>query len=213
MAEVVYFVKFLAALFAIVNPLGAVPIFISLAQGRDAAEVSAIPRRTAVATASILTVAALAGERVLRFFGVGIPAFRVGGGILVLLIAIAMLRARQPRTKHTPEEAHESAEKEDVAVVPLAIPLLAGPGAISTVILNAQAASGIGEELIIIGTVLLVSGCTFALFKLGTPLMRRLGRTGINIFTRIMGLILAAVAVEFITGGLAEIFPALKMVR
>ncbi|HUT04587.1 MAG TPA: NAAT family transporter [bacterium] len=209
MSPMVYFVKLFAALFAILNPIGAVPIFASLSQGRDDDEVRRIPRRTALAVCAILMVSAFLGQRILSFFGVGIPAFRIGGGILILLIAIAMLRARQPRSKYTPREATESAEKEDIAVVPLAIPLLAGPGAISTVILQEQRSPGLAYMPIMIGTILLMGGTIYVLFKIGVPLAKRLGRTGINIFTRIMGLMLAAMAVEFITSGLAETFPLL----
>lgn len=206
----IYFVKLFGALFAILNPIGAVPIFVSLSQGRERSEVKRIPRRTAVAVSAILVVSAFFGQHILAFFGVGIPAFRMGGGILILLISVAMMRARQPRTKYTPHEASESVEKEDIAVVPLAIPLLAGPGAISTVILHAQRASAWPQMPIIVGTIVLIGVSVYSLFKLGGPLVTWLGRTGINIFTRIMGLMLAAVAVEFITEGLSEIFPILK---
>jgi len=211
-SPIVYFVKIFVALFAIINPIGAVPIFVSLSQGRDYDEVRRIPKRTAVAVCAVLMVSAFLGQRILAFFGVGIPAFRIGGGILILLIAIAMVRARQPRSKYTPHEATESAEKEDIAVVPLAIPLLAGPGAISTVILQEQHSPGSAYMLIMIGTILLIGAAIYLLFRIGAPLAKRLGRTGINIFTRIMGLMLAAMAVEFITSGLAETFPLLTVV-
>jgi len=208
---VMYFAKFFVALFAILNPIGALPILVSLSQGRDERELKKIPRRTAAAVASILIVSAFFGQHILKFFGVGIPSFRVAGGILILLIAVAMVRARQPHSKYTALEASESAEKEDIAVVPLAIPLLAGPGAISTVILQAQRASGWVKMPIIVGTIMLTCATTYFLFRVGAPLVSRLGRTGINIFTRIMGLMLAAIAVEFITDGLREIFPMLKL--
>ena len=207
----VYFVKTFAALFAILNPIGAVPIFVSLSEGRSNDEVRRIPRRTAMAVCAILIVAAFFGQRILGFFGVGIPAFRIAGGILILIMAIAMVRARQPRAKYTPKEATESAEKEDIAVVPLAVPLLAGPGAISTVILNAQHSTKFVHIPVMIGAILLMGGAIYVLFKVGAPLAKRLGKTGINIITRIMGLMLAAVAVEFMTDGLAEIFPMLTL--
>ncbi len=211
MSLTLYFVKLFAALFAILNPIGAVPIFVSLTQGREDAEVRRIPRRTATAVCVILIVAAFFGQHILGFFGVGMPAFRIAGGILILLIAIAMVRARQPRAKYTPHEATESAEREDIAVVPLAVPLMAGPGAISTVILHAQQSSGFVHIPVMIGAILLLGGTIYILFKVGGPIATRLGRTGINIFTRIMGLMLAAVAVEFITEGLAELFPMLTV--
>ncbi|MBN1592484.1 MAG: NAAT family transporter [Candidatus Coatesbacteria bacterium] len=208
---VVYFAKFFAALFAILNPIGALPVFVSLSQGRSEEEIKGIPRRTAAAVASILIVSAFFGKHILSFFGVGIPAFRIAGGILILTIALAMVRAKQPRSKYTPKEATESAEREDVAVVPLAIPLLAGPGSISTVILNAQSATRFAHMLIMVAVILLLGASIFVLFKVGAPIAKRLGKTGINIFTRIMGLMLAAISMEFITDGIAEIFPLLKL--
>ena len=211
MSLTLYFVKLFVALFAILNPIGAVPIFVSLTQDRGVDEVRRIPRRTATAVCVILIVAAFFGQRILGFFGVGIPAFRIAGGILILLIAIAMVRARQPRAKYTPREATESAEREDIAVVPLAVPLMAGPGAISTVILHAQQSSEFVHIPVMIGAILLLGGAIYVLFKVGGPIATRLGKTGINIFTRIMGLMLAAVAVEFITEGLAELFPMLTV--
>ena len=149
MSLTLYFVKLFAALFAVLNPIGAVPIFVSLTQDRGIDEVRRIPRRTAMAVCVILIVAAFFGQRILGFFGVGIPAFRIAGGILILLISIAMVRARQPRAKYTPKEATESADKEDITVVPLAVPLMAGPGAISLVIVDARHASNYGDKFLL----------------------------------------------------------------
>ncbi|MCD6326078.1 NAAT family transporter [bacterium] len=208
----IYFVKVVGAIFAIVNPVGAATIFVSLSQGRGHDEVRRIPRRTAIAVSAILIVTGFFGHYILAFFGVGIPAFRVGGGILILLISIAMMRARQPRSKYTPREASESAEKEDIAVVPLAIPLMAGPGAISTVIMQTQQASNLAQSATIVAAITLIGVAIYVFFKLGAPLVEKLGRTGINIFTRIMGLMLAAVSIEFITDGLGQLFPALTVV-
>ena len=129
------YIKIITGIMVIVNPLGIVPIFLSVTSTQSIRERSRIAWIAAVSTGTILLLAALSGESVLKFFGIGIPAFRVGGGILILLMAIDMLHARRSGSKQTPEEAGEAEEKDTIAVVPLAIPLLVGPGAISTCLL------------------------------------------------------------------------------
>lgn len=202
-------IKFIISLFAIVNPIGAIPIYISLTDEYRAEDRARIVRITPVAVVAILLVTLISGEFILRFFGISVDSFRVGGGILLLLMSISMLQARTSRTAHTSDEAEETADRETIAVVPLAIPLLSGPGAISTVIVYAYKAKGISAYLITSAGILLI-GLAIYLSLLAAPyIAKKLGRTGINIITRIMGLILAAIAVEFITTGLKNIFLAL----
>ncbi|MBA3003769.1 MAG: YchE family NAAT transporter [Desulfurivibrio sp.] len=199
-------IKFIISLFAIVNPIGAIPIYISLTDEYRAEDRARIVRITPVAVVAILLVTLISGEFILRFFGISVDSFRVGGGILLLLMSISMLQARTSRTAHTSDEAEETADRETIAVVPLAIPLLSGPGAISTVIVYAYKAKGISAYLITSAGILLI-GLAIYLSLLAAPyIAKKLGRTGINIITRIMGLILAAIAVEFITTGLKNIF-------
>ncbi len=131
-------------------------------------------------------------------------------GILVLLIAIDMLYARHLRTKQTPSEADEAGEREAVAVVPLGIPLLSGPGAISTAILYAQKSDEISHLILLCVCIVLVGFITWTVFRLAEPFRRILGLTGINVCTRLMGLLLAAIAVEFIAEGLKQLFPFLE---
>lgn len=203
------YAKFFAALLAIVNPLGAVPVFINMT--------ASLPRQArqqtglwaAIATAVILWVALLTGEAVLRFFGISIASFRVGGGILILLMAISMLHARMSSVKHTEEEMLDIEERETLAVVPLGTPLLAGPGAISTVILYAQRYTGITHYSILAAEIVLLAVVTWITFRAAPPIAAFLGKTGINVVTRIMGLVMAAVGVEFIASGLRQLFPVL----
>lgn len=203
------FARALVSLFAIVDPVGSTPIFLSLTSGLSAAERNALALRAAAAVFALLMGAALLGDAALRLFGIRVPSFQVGSGILLLLVAMDMWNVKPSRARHTPEEDLEAAEREDVAVVPLAIPLLAGPGAISTVILYAQGRPvGLGVPALTL-LILLVSASCWVAFRLAGPLGRMLGQTGINILTRVMGLILAALAVEFIVGGLRGLFPAL----
>ena len=209
MPEWTGYIKIFTALLAIVNPLGAVPVFVSLTGGLTEGERRRIVRTTSIAFAVVLIVAALIGESLLNFFGISIPSFKVGGGILLMLMAIAMMQARHTLTRQTPEEAEEAGEKESIAVVPIAIPLLAGPGAISTVIIYAQASYQPVHIALIIFIVLMVSLVTWIALHTANPVGRMLGKTGINIATRLMGLLLASIAVEFIAGGLAQLLPGL----
>src|SRR5271169_4269450 len=139
MIEWTGYIKIFTALLAIVNPLGAIPIFVSLTGSLTEGERKRIVRTTSVAFAVVLIAATLIGEALLNFFGISIPSFKVGGGILLMLMAISMMQARYTLTRQTPEEAQEAEDKQSIAVVPIAIPLLAGPGAISTVIIYAHA--------------------------------------------------------------------------
>ena len=209
MHEYTEYTKLLITLLAIVNPLGAVPIFVALTSGSAPAERKKIAKIVVIAVLTILYVALLFGDWLLSFFGITIHSFSVGGGILILLMAISMLQARISPVAQTADEAREGESKESVAVVPLAMPLLAGPGAISTIILNAHKDSGLSHYIFIGLDILILGVLLWAVFQLVPWISHHISQTGINIFTRIMGLILAAIAVEFIATGLKGLFPAL----
>ena len=206
------YLKSLAALISIVNPVGAIPVFIKLTDSQSLVERYRTCRRSAFTTGMVLLVSLALGETVLDFFGITIASFRVGGGILIMLIAFSMLHAQTSQTKHTEEEARDSMERDTVAVIPLGIPLLAGPGAISTIILNAQRHSSLSHYLILVAEILLVGLAVWLSLRSAPFIARLLGRTGINIVTRIMGLVMTAVGVEFIAAGLKELFPILATV-
>jgi multiple antibiotic resistance protein len=197
------------ALLVVVDPIGAVPLFITVTGGNTPSDRVVTARTAAIAVAIVLVQSIFLGEAILKLFGVGIPAFRVGGGILIMLMAISMLNAKPGGTRQTTEEIEEAENRHSVGVVPLAIPMLAGPGAISTTIIYAQKAHTLLDYCALTVTVLLVAACVaVALYSAG-PIARRMGHIGINITTRIMGLMVAAVAVEFIAGGLTQLFPKL----
>ena len=209
MIELTGYIKIFTTLLAIVNPLGVIPIFVSLTRGSTDKERRHIARTTSITVAVVLGAATLLGKTLLDFFGVSIASFKVGGGILLLLMSIAMMQAKHTESKQTPEEAEEAEEKESIAVVPIAMPLLAGPGAISTVIIYAEASfQPLHLGLIIISS-LLVALLTWAALIVANPLSKVMSKTSINIATRLMGLLLAAIAVEFITGGLSQLLPGL----
>ena len=207
MLEWAEYAKFFVAVLAITNPLGNSPIFLGLTSDQSPREQQHTARVTAIGACIILVVAALAGEHILRFFGIGIPAFRISAGILVLLIAIDMLHARVSHSKHTPQEAAEAEDRETLGIVPLATPLMAGPGTMSVVIVFSHRSDEWTHLLATCGIVVLVAMCIWTLLRLSVMTERVLGKTGLNVFTRIMGLILAAIAVEFIVDGMAVLFP------
>ena len=204
-----YLLKITIALLAIVNPIGSLPIFISATDGWSMPDRARTARTVAVTVFIVLTLAAFVGDGMLSFFGISIPSFQVGGGILIMLISISMMHGKQGGTRQTAEEAQSMAEREVIAIVPLSIPLLAGPGAISNMILSAQQQPSFSGHLTLIIPVLLVSIIIWLVLKLSDNITQRLGTIGINIITRLMGLILAAMAVEFIAHGLTGLFPQL----
>ena len=207
--EILLYGKTLVGVLAIVNPLGALPIFLSLTGDRDRAEKNYIARTSAISVAIILLLSMWAGEIILSFFGISISAFRAGGGLLILLMAISMLHAKQSTVRQNQSESNESSEKENIAVVPLAIPLMAGPGAISLVIVDANKAGSLLDKLILSADILIIAIVVWGALKLATPIGNKLGTTGLNIATRIMGLLLAAIAFEMLAAGLVKLLPGL----
>ncbi|GMT42201.1 MAG: UPF0056 inner membrane protein [bacterium] len=195
---------------AIVDPVGCVGIFLILTSGQTLME----RRKTAIIApltmAVVLILSMVLGERFLWFFGIGIPSFQIGGGILVLLVSLDMLKARTTRFKETPEEVREAEDKANIAVVPLGMPLLAGPGAITAVIIQSHSATTTQGAAIIIGIIMAISFITWLTFRLALPISSLMGQTGMNIVTRLMGLILMAIAVETIAHGLKALFPILN---
>lgn len=209
MLDYVEYIKIFIGLLAIVNPFGTIPLFISMTINETASQRKQTVNATTLGVTIILLTILFFGQGILHFFGISIDSFRVGGGILLLLMAIAMLNAKTSNVKQTDDEAYESIEKESVAIVPLAMPMLAGPGAISTVILASHKGSGVGHYLGIALGILLVCLLVWLVLRTSSWITKKLGATGINIFSRIMGLILAAIAVEFIANGIKGLFPIL----
>jgi multiple antibiotic resistance protein len=202
------YIRMITGLIAIVGPLSTVPLFLNFTDNVQSQR-KRIARTAAFAVACILTVSVVAGSRILFVFNISIDGFRVAGGLLLLTIAFQMLEAKPARIKHTPEEDAEAVDSTSVGVVPLALPLLAGPGAISTVILFAQQSDSLPHRIALIAICWLVALSVWISFHLAPQISKRLSRTSMNIFGRVMGLILAAMAVEFIVGGLRNLLPGL----
>lgn len=204
------YAKIFIGVFVIVNPLGLAPAFLSLTADRSPKESAQTARTAAIAACALLLCAALSGNALLNFFGIGVEQFRLAGGLLLLFVGIDMLHAKQSHHKQTPEEADEASQKPAVGIVPLAIPLLAGPAAMSTVVIYAHESTSWLHLAIVCGIVVTVAAIVWIAFRLAMPIGNLLGKTGINVFTRIMGLILVALAFEFMTEGLIHIFPGWK---
>jgi multiple antibiotic resistance protein len=197
-------VTFTSVLF-IVDPVAAIPTYLVITQQETPAERRRTARRACIAMTLLLMFFAATGTMLFRAFGITLPAFRTAGGLILWYVAMDMLQGER-RTQEGREELVEGQAKEDVAITPLAIPMLAGPGAISTAIVVAGQAHGFAETLIVYGAIVLTGGISFLSLRLGEPLLGRLGKTGIRVVTRIMGLILAAVAVQFVFSGIKEAF-------
>jgi multiple antibiotic resistance protein len=206
--------KPLLTLLAIVNPLAIVPFFIHYTQDFPSAQ-----RRRTVGVAAfsafvVIAASALLGIRVLEFFGISLASFQVGGGMLLLTSALNMLNAQpaeaKPNTKELQDGAEKAAMGASIAVVPLTIPLLTGPATISTVVIYAERAKTILQLAALVGYGVVIGVATAICFALADPIARVLGKTGINVMTRLMGLILAALAVEVMADGLHKLFPALR---
>ena len=201
--------KPLITLLAIVNPLAIVPFFIHYTQ-----DFTSEQRRRTILIASfsafvVIATCALMGLHILAFFGISLASFQVGGGMLLLTSALAMLNAQPAEAKSNEEEMHDAAARASIAVVPLTIPLLTGPATMSTVVIYADKAKTILQLTTLVGYGVVIALATAVCFSLAQPIARILGKTGINVMTRLMGLILAALAVEVMSDGLVKLFPIL----
>ncbi|MGZ5194429.1 MAG: MarC family protein [Ramlibacter sp.] len=205
--------KPLVTLLAVVNPLAIVPFFIHYTQGFTRAQ-----RRRTVVVASftaflVIAASALLGLQILEFFSISLASFQVGGGMLLLISSVNMLNAQPAEAKPNTTELEDGAQKAamgaSIAVVPLTIPLLTGPATISTVVIYADRAKTFLQIAALVGYGVVIGLATLVCFALADPIARVLGKTGINVMTRLMGLILAALAVEVMALGLVKLFPGL----
>ena len=203
------YLRFIVTLTAVVDPFLAVPMFIAIVGAQPVERRRALARTVAIAVFVVLAVAAAVGESLLLLIGASLPAFRVGGGLVLLLMALAMLNAQVGGVRQSRAEAEQVQSGEVGGVVPLAIPLLAGPGAISTIIIAAERGTGPAHFAVVIGCAALVALITWIALRQANPIADKLGVTGLNIATRILGLLLAAMAVQTMAEGLKGLFPAL----
>lgn len=200
----------LSSVIIIVNPLGATLTYVSLTSGMD------VPARIKVAKEScwyaflILLVFALLGGIILQLFGITIEAFRIGGGILLFLIGMEMVYARTSRTKLTATEKYESMDAEDISMTPLAIPMIAGPGAITTtIVLMNEAVGSVPDMAMILTAIIIAILLTYLMMIRSESIVSRIGQKEFRAINRLMGILLIAIAVQFVISGLSSAFPVL----
>jgi len=201
--------KPLITLLAIVNPLAIVPFFIHYTQGFSRKQRQRTVMIASLSAFAVIATCAIVGLQVLAFFGISLASFQVGGGMLLLTSALSMLNAQPAEAKTTPDEVNDASARASIAVVPLTIPLLTGPASMSTVVIYADQAKTFLQHAALVGYGVVIALATAVCFTLAEPIARVLGQTGINVMTRLMGLILAALAVEVMADGLIKLFPAL----
>lgn len=202
------YARFFVTLAAVLDPFLAVPIFLALTATRTAGERAQLVRVVTITVFAVLAISGLVGEQLLHLVGASLPAFRVGGGLVLLLMALAMLNAQAGGVRQSQDEAKELQSGELSGVVPLAVPLLAGPGAISTTIIAAQAGGAMHFAALLV-CILAVCALTWITLRLAGPIGAKLGTTGLNIATRLLGLLLAALAIQTMAEGLRQLFPGL----
>jgi multiple antibiotic resistance protein len=195
----------LTSIFFLVDPIAAIPTFLAMTAQDDAADRRRMAKRAGWTCLVVLTAFACAGRLIFKLFGITLPAFKIAGGVILMLIGLEMLQARRSQTKETPRETQEGSEKEDVGIIPLGMPMLAGPGAISTVMVLMTSARDWRYALPVLSGIVVVSMASYWILAAADRVRRHLGETGIRILTRLMGLLLTAIAVQFILNGLADV--------
>lgn len=203
------YIKFFLGLMAIINPVGLLPVFVSLTSHQTEEERNQTAKVANFAVIIILLVTIFAGQYILDMFSISISAFRIAGGSLIAIIAMSMLQGKLGEVKRNKEEGLEASAMESVAVVPLALPLMAGPGAISSVIVTAAEHHTLVNLLGMSVAVVLFGLISFLLFRMASAIYRLLGKTGINVITRLMGLIMMSIGIEIVAAGIKGMFPSL----
>jgi multiple antibiotic resistance protein len=194
----------LTSVFFLVDPFTVIPLFLTITEDSPQAERSLIARRSAWTCAIVLVIFSVAGSLIFRAFGITLPAFKIAGGIILLQIGIDMLQARQSGTKVSPAEAQEGVAKADASIIPLGIPMLAGPGAISTVMVLIGESHTIWQHVVVYASIVVTALASYWILAGAGRVQRYLGDIGIRILTRMMGLLLVALAVQFVANGLID---------
>ena len=204
------FITSLVSLLVIVDPPGNILAFLALSSGLSPEAARGLARRACLYACVILTAFIFAGRLVLTFFGITLAAFQIAGGLILFRIAFDMLEARGHFKRLDTSSSLAAANYRDIALVPLAVPLMSGPGAISTILVLTSRSRNLWEDAIVLGALLLTLLVTYLVFRFAEPLLRFFKETGIRLLTRIMGLILAALAVQFVIDGLQAAFPFIR---
>jgi multiple antibiotic resistance protein len=190
------------SIFFIVDPFAVIPTFLAMTTRDSPAQRRVLARRGAWTCAITLTAFALGGSMIFKIFGITIGAFKIAGGVLIGLNALDMVQARRSQQRETPVETAEGIQKDDIGIMPLGVPMLAGPGAISTVTVLALGAKSAAATITVYSSIVLTAVLTYAVLSAASMVERRLGQTGMRVLTRLMGLVLCAIAVQFIVDGI-----------
>jgi multiple antibiotic resistance protein len=204
--RIMQLVLIFTSIFFIVDPFAVIPSFLAMTARDSPEQRRVLARRGAWTCAITLTLFALGGSMIFTIFGITIGAFKIAGGVLMGLNALDMVQARRSQQRETPVETAEGIQKEDIGILPLGVPMLAGPGAISTVMVLALGAKTVAATAAVYVSIVLTSLLTYAVLSAASLVERRLGQTGMRILTRLMGLVLLAIAVQFILDGIKVTF-------
>jgi len=200
-----FFLVGLTSIFVLVDPIAAIPTFLIMTADADTEHREHMARRAAWTCFLVLACFAAAGTLIFKLFGITLPAFKIAGGVILLLIGLDMLRARRSPTKETPTETEEGSEKDDVGIIPLGVPMLAGPGSISSVMVLVSGAPALWYAVPVVVAIAITAFASYWILSGADRVRGYLGETGIRILTRMMGLLLTAIAVQFILNGLGDI--------
>jgi multiple antibiotic resistance protein len=204
--ELSFFIYAFTSIFVIVNPISGVMAFVSMTSQLSHADKIYVAKRSVLVACVIAIIFSVLGDIILNLFMITVDSLRVAGGILLFLVAIDMLFARTTRESITSEELKDAAQRENISIFPIAMPLLTGPGAITTIIVLIRTAENLNLKLAVIGAILLTFIITFLIFRFSDYFNKVVGRTGMLVMTRLMGLFLGAIAVDFIFTGIKGIF-------
>jgi len=203
-------VKFSITLISIINPLGAIPVFLGFTKNHKNLNIKNVTNTCATAVTITILVSLIFGQMLLNFFGISVASFTIGGGILLFTMAFSMISGQQSTTKINTEEIKSFDFEREIGIIPLAIPLLSGPGAISSSIIHAKNFTTSTHWLFAVIIVLIIGFIIKIILSYAEKIGERLGQIGLNVMTRIMGLILLSMSIEMIAAGIKEILPALK---
>ena len=197
-----FFILTFSSLFTLINPIGISPILLGITKDLNDKEYTKVVKKGIIVAYFILFVFALMGSLIFEFYGITINAFMIAGGILFFRSSIDMIEAKVPRSSSTPKETEEAEEKEDISITPIGIPLIAGPGAITSVMLLSSQAINITDKLVLHFNIIITLFLTFIILLLGKKISKKIGTTGIRIIQRIMGIILLVLSIQFIINGI-----------
>lgn len=195
----------LSSLLAIINPLTTAPLYLSITDGYAADHRQRMLRNAILTGLVTLWSFALLGGAIFQMFGITLHAFRIAGGVILFGIGLDMLQAKRSRVRATPEEVQEGLDKEDVGVTPLGVPMIVGPGSITTVMVLMGNAVGMAHVIVVLASVLIILGFVYGVLSQAPRILTLIGETGVNVMTRIMGLLVAVIAVQFIVDGVRPV--------